>query len=97
MDFARGGELNVGLEGFEGAGERLGVRAYDGLDDTDWMQGHGKASAMHALVQTRHGTLSALHAGIKNESTHLGVTKRAVVALARIALPPGRWGSSRPT
>ena len=37
MDFARGGELNVGLVGFEGARERPGVRAYaEGLDETDY-------------------------------------------------------------
>ena len=37
MDFASGGELSVGLVGFEGAHEQLGVRAYeDGVDDMDW-------------------------------------------------------------
>ena len=45
MDFARGGELMVGLVGFEGARERLGVREYeDGVEDTDWNECNGQAS-----------------------------------------------------
>ena len=61
MDFASGGELSVGLVGFEGARERLGVRAYeDGVDDADWKQGHGKATVMHALARTRNGASPAL-------------------------------------